>query len=128
MALVTIAEAARLAGTARSNLYKAYIDTGIISVTNDARGKPRIDTSEILRVFGELKKTGHMPDSETETGQGKGEDSGHSAVIEMLKQQLDEAREREQFYQQQIRELTGTMKLIEHRPRGRQWWRFWNPL
>jgi prefoldin subunit 5 len=66
-----------------------------------------------LRVFGELKA---------------GQDAGQQAVIEVLKQQLDEAREREQFYQQQIRELTSTMKLLEHRPQPqtrRHWWEFW---
>lgn len=139
MALVSISEAARLAGTVRSNLYKSYIETGILSITKDAKGKPKIDTSELLRVFGELKGSGQIGDSgtvpEPQGVQEGGQDGGQPAIIEMLKQQLVEAKEREQasaereqFYQQQIRELTSTMKLLEHRPEHRRpWWTFWKP-
>lgn len=134
MALVTISEAARLAGTVRSNLYKAYIKTGILSITKDSKGKPKVDTSELLRVFGELKtvQDNSTPQDTQQDGTDKKEqdtrqDAGHQAVIGLLKQQLDEAKEREQFYQQQIRELTNTMKLLEHRPQPRRrWWNFWN--
>lgn len=136
MALVSISEAARLAGTVRSNLYKSYIEPGILSVTKDAKGKPKIDTSELLRVFGELKVGDKQGDNETVGEQIGGHEKGQQAIIEMLKQQLEEAREREQsaaererFYQQQIRELTNTMKLLEHRPQDtrRPWWSFWKP-
>lgn len=133
MALVSISEAARLAGTARSNLYKSYIETGILSITKDSKGKPKVDTSELLRVFGELKtvQDNSTPQDTQQDGTDKKkqdtrQDAGHQAVIDLLKQQLDEAKEREQFYQQQIRELTNTMKLLEHRPQPRrQWWNFW---
>lgn len=131
MALVTITEAARLAGTVRSNLYQAYINTGILSVTKDAKGRPKVDTSELLRVFGELKtgQDNSTPQDARQDGTDKaGQDTGQQAVIELLTQQLDEAKEREQFYQQQIRELTSTMKLLEHRPQPetrRHWWKFW---
>ena len=57
MTLVSVSEAARLADTDRSYLYKAYINTGKISVHRDENGRPKIDTAEILRVFGELKTT-----------------------------------------------------------------------
>lgn len=135
MALVSISEAARLAGTVRSNLYKSYIETGILSITKDAKGKPKIDTAELLRVFGELKQSGQPEEKRTEPEQTGGQDRGQLAIIEMLKQQLVEAKEREQataereqFYQQQIRELTNTMKLLKHRPEHRRhWWTFWKP-
>jgi hypothetical protein len=69
MAKVSIAEAARLAGISRSHLYKKYVEPGRITVetTLDGAGGPikRIDTSEILRVFGTLAKTG-----EDSRGQG----------------------------------------------------------
>jgi len=135
MALVSISEAARLAGTVRSNLYKSYIEPGILSITKDAKGKPKVDTSELLRVFGALKGIGQQGDSETAQEQAGGQDGGQLEIIEMLKQQLADAKEREQataereqFYQQQIRELTNTMKLLEHRQDNRrQWWEFWKP-
>lgn len=55
MPSVNVSEAAKLAGISRQSLYKNYINTGKISVTPDHKGKPMIDTSEILRVFGELQ-------------------------------------------------------------------------
>lgn len=60
MATVSITQAAKLAGVSRSTLYRKYISTGQLSVISDHNGKKKIDTSELLRVFGELKK-----DSET---------------------------------------------------------------
>jgi hypothetical protein len=57
MPKVSITEAARLAGVkSRSRFYKDYIDTGIITVDRSVPNRPEIDTAEILRVFGELKK------------------------------------------------------------------------
>ncbi|MBF0398792.1 MAG: hypothetical protein HQK78_18590 [Desulfobacterales bacterium] len=54
MAKVSISEASKLVGIARQNLYKNYINTGKISVTTKD-GTKHIDTSELIRVFGELK-------------------------------------------------------------------------
>ncbi len=57
MAKVSISEAARMAGIARSTLYRVYITTGKISIEKDHLGKPVIDSSELLRVFPELSAT-----------------------------------------------------------------------
>ncbi len=55
-------------------------------------------------------------------------------LIEQLKQQLAEykqreqqALEREQFYQQQLKDLTQTIKLLEYKPEPppRRWWQWW---
>jgi hypothetical protein len=52
---ISISEAAKRAGISRQKLYENYINKGRISVSKNVKGKPCIDTSEILRVFGELK-------------------------------------------------------------------------
>jgi hypothetical protein len=54
MTKVSISEAARMAGIARSTLYRAYIKTGKVSIDRDHLGKPVIDTSELVRVFPDL--------------------------------------------------------------------------
>ncbi len=54
MAKVSISEAARMAGIARSTLYRAYIKTGKVSIDRDHLGKPVIDPSELVRVFPDL--------------------------------------------------------------------------
>jgi hypothetical protein len=54
MTHVSISEAAKLAGISRQHLYKKYIQTGEISVERHY-DVPKIQISELLRVFGELK-------------------------------------------------------------------------
>lgn len=133
MAFVSISEAAKLAGIARSHLYSQYIKRGTISITRDAHNRPTIDVSELMRIFGGLqgvhrtstKATAKdtiksLPDSlKTEAVQ--------TAMIELLKEQLAEAKEREKFYQQQLADLTQTIKLLEHHdPKdARRWWHLW---
>jgi DNA-binding phage protein len=53
---VNLTEAAELAGLSRSYFHTNYIKTGIISVDRSDNKNPKIDTSEILRVFGKIKK------------------------------------------------------------------------
>lgn len=51
MAKLTISEAARQVPISRKTLYKNYIQTGKISVEQDEKGNPKIDSSELIRVF-----------------------------------------------------------------------------
>lgn len=57
MALVSISEAARLTGKARSTLHK-YIRQGKLSTTTDQNtGNKSIETSELIRVFGKISNS-----------------------------------------------------------------------
>lgn len=57
MALVSISEAARLTGKARSTLHK-YIKQGKLSTTTDQNtGNKSIETSELIRVFGKISNS-----------------------------------------------------------------------
>ena len=51
MALLTIAQAARTAGVARSTIY-SHLRSGKLSATRTPTGERRIDTSELTRVYG----------------------------------------------------------------------------
>jgi len=53
MTLVSISEASRLTGKARSTLHK-YIKQGKLSTTTDSDNSKKIEISELLRVFGPL--------------------------------------------------------------------------
>ena len=55
MAKLNITKAAKAAGIARGTLYK-HIDEGKISCQLDDKGKRVIDTSELMRVYGEIKQ------------------------------------------------------------------------
>ena len=50
MALLTIAQAARTAGVARSTIY-SHLRLGKLSATRTPTGERRIDTSELTRVY-----------------------------------------------------------------------------
>jgi hypothetical protein len=54
MAKVTISDAARRVGIARSTLLR-HIKNGKVSKVVGKDGKPSLDTSELLRVYGDLK-------------------------------------------------------------------------
>ena len=56
MALLTIAQAARTVGIARSTLYD-HLRSGKLSATRTPTGERRIDTSELARVYGPVGRT-----------------------------------------------------------------------
>lgn len=55
MAKVSISEGARLAGVSRSTLNR-HLKDGLISKHKDNSGRPYVDTSELLRFYGELSQ------------------------------------------------------------------------
>ena len=56
MALLTIAQAARTAGVARSTIY-SHLRSGKLLATRITTGERRIDTSELARVYGPVGPT-----------------------------------------------------------------------
>jgi len=136
MARVSITEAARLAGIGRSSFYQTYINKGAISVSKDSSGKKFIETSELIRVFGELPE--HPSDNTTNIQPLDQKQADNTELLvalgeykaekRQLETQLSESREREVFYQSQIKELTNTLKLLEapkHPQHPRLWYQFW---
>lgn len=59
VAYVSLSEAARLAGISRSTLYER-IKNGQLSTTRSHNGKPTVQISELIRVFGDALQ---LPDS-----------------------------------------------------------------
>lgn len=64
MTQVTISEAARRVGIARSTLLR-HIKNGKVSKVIGKDGKPSLDTSELLRVYGDLKTSDNDDTSDT---------------------------------------------------------------
>ena len=69
MPKVSISEAARMAGIARSTLYRVYIQTGKISVDKDSNERPVIDVSELVRVFPDLEPVSESVSEEDKINQ-----------------------------------------------------------
>ena len=119
---VSVSEAARLAGIARSSLYKSWIDKGRLSVTKDVRGRPSVDMAELLRVFPDIR----IGDSVTVSGK---DTDGHQmttsdarvdgdvllAEIASLKEQLKLQAQLLEAKEQNLLDLRQSLRLLEHK-------------
>lgn len=123
MAKQTISASAKSAGISRQSLYTNYINTGKISVCEEGKGRKYIDTSEILRVFGELKtvkpvlsddtNNRHMLTQELDTL--KQQNMQLLERLTELREREKTAMEREKWLQGQIETLSSSLKQIEHK-------------
>lgn len=134
MAKVTVSGAARLVGMSRQYLYKAYIHTGKISIERDSSGRPLVDTSELIRVFGELKgDVDIFGDSERLHIETEDNDSvievmraqlkAKDEALAILEKQMRTAEEREMWLRQQLERAQAV--LVDQRPKERRWWKIW---
>jgi len=110
---VTVTEAARLAKISRQQLYRAYINTGKISVIKD-NNKTFIEFSELLRVFPgvTLATENDTIKLQQETQKTDTVTPVENEIVTLLKTQLAEAKERETWLRQQLEKVT---LLIEDR-------------
>lgn len=125
MAKVSISEAARLAGISRSALYRGYISQGKLSVERDYRNAPIVDTSELLRVFGDISKatTEHQPVQNADMAQLQTEVARLQALVQAYESQLAEAKEREDWFKRKIDQLQP--QALAGPETKRKWWWPW---
>jgi hypothetical protein len=92
MALVSKAKAAKLAGVSRTTIHR-YVTDGKLSMSGD-----KVDTSELLRVFGSLtapkseQGAGHVQDSNTGQHVTTGGQGAGQAQIELMERVIDDLR------------------------------------
>jgi len=122
MPKVTITEAAKLAGISRAHLYNRYIKTGAISVSKDSRDRPYIDTSELLRVFGELSNTSLNTEDYTEVDtKDTHEDCSHlREIIATQSEELRRAWDMVNWLQSKVDAME--TKLLHGPTTKRRWW------
>ncbi|MBU2764701.1 hypothetical protein A4U49_05260 [Acidithiobacillus ferrivorans] len=125
MAKVSISEAARLVGISRSALYRGYISQGKVSVERDYRNAPVVDTSELLRVFGDISKATaeHHPDQVVDMAQLQAEVARLQALVQLYESQLAEAKEREDWFKRKIDQLQP--QALAGPETKRKWWWPW---
>lgn len=96
MTLLTIVDAAKQFNVTRSRIYRA-LDKGTITAQIDDEGVKRIDPSDMVRVFGNAKQKKTVPNkSETAITEQS------ETIVELLKEQLRKAEEREKYLQGEI--------------------------
>jgi hypothetical protein len=104
MAKLSITQAAKMAGISRQTLYVKYINTGKISVevVND---KKSIDTSEIIRIFNDVKLLDVLDGKELQHVTHENTSHDKDKIIALLESQLIKAEEREERLNIQVTEL-----------------------
>lgn len=139
MAKVSISEAARLTQTSRPTLYK-MINSGELNFTSTVKaGKSVkvIDTSELIRVFGDINgveaATAFTVKTEPEFTPVNSADLQHlQHQIELLQQENEGLKEAVAARDEHIASVRQAMLLLEHKketalpvlPAGK-WWQFW---
>ena len=93
---LTIVEAAKQFSVTRSRIYRA-LDNGKITAKVDDDGVKRIDPADMVRVFGNAKHKKTVPNKSDTLSLQQSE-----PIVEILKEQLKQAAEREQFYKAEI--------------------------
>ncbi|MBU2753433.1 hypothetical protein HFU84_01755 [Acidithiobacillus sp. CV18-2] len=132
MAKVTITEAARLAGISRVTMYRKHIGTGQISVEKDRDGKPQIDTSELIRVFGEIHEDTGRDSEDTSrehhdtimyASMYKAELAACKTLLASKEDELRRSLEREAWLQARIE--ASEQKLLTGPETKHRWWWPW---
>ena len=97
MTLLTLTQAAKTAGIARSTLYRA-IQNGRLSVVSKPNGSKGIDTSELQRVFGPLQNTTELtrqPDAPQDVALLQARIDALERENGLLRDEIQASRERE---------------------------------
>lgn len=118
MALVSISEAARLTGKARSTLHK-YIKQGRLSTTTDQNtGKKNIETSELIRVFGKISNlSATTNDSVTSVSklhqETQNDTQSLQAKLQLLEQENTHLKAEKELLSKNLDDIRQAMLLIE---------------
>lgn len=123
MSQLSISEAAKLVSRNRTTLYR-LVANGKLTATVDATGSKTIDTSELLRVFGELRTSGDKSNSRATVTMQQRETPDTTARMAVLEAELRHARELLAVRESQIENLRRTVLLLEDRraPKSRRLW------
>lgn len=138
MALVSITDAARLTGKSRRTIQR-HIATGKLSVSHTDATEKLIETSELIRCYGEIKKINVTPEKDLKQVTMSRDVTllidKNESEIKLLKQQVALLQQRLQDKDEHIDSLKQAMLLIESKlpatqepvkqPVVKKSWQFW---
>lgn len=128
MAIVTLAEAARLVGKSKPTLLRAHRD-GKLSMERNANNEWRVDTSELLRTYGQFAETQQShstkdAQSRHETPEWRDIESHNEKMeriistlqltIETQRETINDIRTRLDTSEQERRDAQKTIQLLTH--------------
>jgi len=112
MAQVSISEAAKLTGKSRRTIQR-YLATGKMSLSRNDVTEKTIDISELIRVFGEIKKENVAPENVTMSHHDTNSDDKKKLEYELLKKEIEFLKQRLEDKDAHINSLKNAMLLIE---------------
>ena len=135
MALVSISEASRLTNKSRTTVHR-YISNGKLSTCTDENGMKKIDTSELLRVFGAFSIVHHKQgDNVTHEQRVTPNGTDETSKTKQLEHEIEHLRQLVTAQQSHIDSLKQAMLLIESKlpatpepvtqPVVKKSWQFW---
>lgn len=125
MALVSIAEAAKLVGKSRKTLYNAT-QSGRVSFTQDETGAKLVDTSELVRVYGKILHKGDSVSEVKITQRETPNETVENAVkVALLEAENAQLKERLVDKEKNLEDLRSTLRLLEHKEASKPWWKVW---
>ncbi len=126
MAIVSISEAARLAGKSRKTIQR-YVADGRISMSQHVTGEKGIDISELARVFGELSQAdpalSRASESQADAPYVAPDVAALETRIKVLEAELAARDAVITAQRENLTDVRQALKLLEG-PRKRSWWRF----
>ncbi|EHZ6874266.1 hypothetical protein K6N86_004032 [Providencia rettgeri] len=138
MTQVSISEAARLTGKSRRTIQR-YVATGKLSMSHSDATKKNIDISELIRVFGEIRKEDVTSvitnESVTMSHHVTNGSDNKKSENELLKKEIEFLKQRIEDKDAHIDSLKNAMLLIESKlsvrqdsqpiPVTKKSWQFW---
>lgn len=115
MAQLSISEAAKLVARDRKTLYR-LIKEGRLSATQDATGTRQVETSELLRVFGEIRQPetlSETPRDSRATVSMRQHETVESEKIELLKAELEQLRIKDQMVELELKHAREVINVRE---------------
>lgn len=114
MTQLSISEAAKRVGRSPKTLYR-LVSQGVLSATTDENGKKQLDTSELLRVFGQLRTGREKTENPETVPMSQCEMDDKTARMAVLEAEMRLMRELLANKDEQIADLRKTVLLLEHR-------------
>jgi hypothetical protein len=114
MPLLSISAAARAVKKNRGTIHN-YLKNGRLSSVVDSDGHTKIDTAELMRVFGELSTDGDVQPSVDKASKSTGNQQSGDMLVEVLKEQLNAALEREKKLTDMLEQEQQARRDIEQR-------------
>lgn len=112
---VNLSEAARMTGVSRSTIQRDK-QSGRLSVTTNAKGKPFVSISELIRVYGAIEKSDDSRISKAVSDEHLNGIEKENKLLKKLVDQMEEQLRQSGEREKELLEMLKNAPKIEHKP------------